>query len=98
MKPLARSERQYQICTNCIMDTTDALITFDSRGWCDYCNNFYDNILPNWHPDDVGERQLARLVSKIKERGRGKAYDCVIGISGGVDSSYLTYLAKEKYG
>jgi N-acetyl sugar amidotransferase len=90
--------RQYQICRNCIMDTSDSGITFDARGWCDYCNNFHSNILPNWHPDERGEREIMRLVEQVKRAGRGRDHDCILGISGGVDSSYLAYLAKEKFG
>lgn len=90
--------REYQICTNCIMDTSDSRIAFDHRGWCDYCNNYHLNILPNWHPDETGQRMLRPLIEKIREEGRGKEHDCIIGMSGGVDSSYVTYLAKEKYG
>ena len=90
--------RPYQICSNCIMDTSDSNITFDSRGWCDYCNNFFTNILPHWHTDERGARDIARQVEKIKLDGRGKPHDCLLGISGGVDSSYLAYLAKEKFG
>ena len=90
--------RPYAICANCIMDTTDANITFDARGWCDYCNNFHQNIRPNWHPDEIGARQLAQDVEAIKRAGRGRDFDCVVGLSGGVDSSYVTYLAKEKLG
>jgi N-acetyl sugar amidotransferase len=88
----------YQICTNCIMDTSDPGITFDDHGVCDHCRNFYDVIKPSWHTDEVGARQLAGIVDKIKADGREKRYDCIIGISGGVDSSYLTYLAKVKLG
>lgn len=81
------------------MDTTDSGIVFDDRGWCDYCNNYYANILPNWHPDDeVGRAILQKDIDRIKRHGRGKSHDCVIGISGGVDSSYLTYLAVKKFG
>ena len=89
---------KYQICSNCIMDTTDPDITFDERGWCDYCRNYYENILPNWHPNDQGEKELAKIAEKIKKDGKGRDHDCLIGISGGVDSSYVTYLAKEKLG
>lgn len=88
----------YQICANCIMDTSDSNIVFDSRGWCDYCNNYHDNILPNWHTDERGEREIMSMVDKIKRDGRGKPHDCLIGLSGGVDSSYVTWLAKEKFG
>jgi N-acetyl sugar amidotransferase len=80
------------------MDTSDSNITFDARGWCDYCNNFHRNILPNWHPDEIGARQLERDAEAMQRAGRGRDHDCVIGISGGVDSSYVTYLAKEKLG
>ena len=89
------SSRQYQICTNCIMDTSDSNIVFDERGWCDYCNNFYNNILPNWHPDERGRKELLSIVDKIKRDGKGKDHDCIIGLSGGVDSSYVVYLAKQ---
>ncbi|MBI5720034.1 MAG: N-acetyl sugar amidotransferase [Burkholderiales bacterium] len=94
----APAARPYQICTNCIMDTSDSGITFDARGWCDYCNNYHANILPHWHPDERGERELAPVIEQIKRHGRGRDHDCLIGISGGVDSSYLTYLAKAKLG
>jgi N-acetyl sugar amidotransferase len=90
--------RPYQICANCIMDTTDSNIRFDARGWCDYCNNFHQNILPNWHPDGIGARQLEQDAEAIRRAGRGRDHDCVIGLSGGVDSSYVVYLAKEKLG
>src|SRR3972149_3144128 len=92
------SQANYQICSNCIMDTTDSQITFDERGWCDYCNNYYTNILPNWHPNEQGRKILGRVIDKIKEEGKGHDHDCLIGVSGGVDSSYVTYLAKEKFG
>jgi N-acetyl sugar amidotransferase len=80
------------------MDTTDEKIVFDARGYCDHCSNYYKNILPTWHTDDRGERALRQIVERIKEAGRGKDFDCIIGMSGGIDSSYLTYLAKEQLG
>jgi N-acetyl sugar amidotransferase len=89
---------KYRICSNCIMDTSDSGITFDARGWCDYCNNYHANILPHWHPDERGERELAPMIEKIKRDGKGRDHDCLIGISGGVDSSYVAYLAKVKLG
>ena len=88
----------YQICSNCIMDTSDPNITFDEQGLCDYCRNFYKNIRPNWHPNEKGETMIAPLIDKIKKDGKGCAHDCLIGISGGLDSSYVTYIAKEKFG
>jgi len=80
------------------MDTSDSGIAFDARGWCDYCNNYYTTILPNWHPNEVGARLIAPLIDKIRRDGKGRAHDCLIGVSGGVDSSYVTYVAKEQLG
>jgi N-acetyl sugar amidotransferase len=88
--------RKYQICANCIMDTSDSNITFDDRGWCDYCRNYYKNILPYWHPDELSEKELMIIAEKIKKDGKGRDFDCIIGVSGGTDSSYVTYIAKEK--
>ncbi len=90
--------REYQICSNCVMDTSDSKIVFNEKGVCDHCNNYYDNILPNWHPDEIGNKELSRIVEKIKNDGKGKQYDCIIGLSGGVDSSYLLYYAKKILG
>lgn len=92
------SKRSYQICTNCIMDTSDSNITFDSRGWCDYCNNYHRNILPNWHPDARGEQEMLAVAETIRNQGKHRDHDCIIGVSGGVDSSYVALIAKEKLG
>lgn len=80
------------------MDTTDPNISFDDRGWCDYCNNFTNKILLNWHTDVEGARELSALAVKIQAQGQGKEFDCIIGLSGGLDSSYAAYVAKEKMG
>jgi N-acetyl sugar amidotransferase len=88
----------YQICTNCVMDTNDVMINFDVAGQCDHCTTFYKDTRPNWHADERGWQMLLAKVERIKTQGRGKDFDCIIGMSGGVDSSYLTYVAKEKLG
>tara|TARA_B100001758_G_C18414488_1_gene618409 strand:- start:2828 stop:3931 length:1104 start_codon:yes stop_codon:yes gene_type:complete len=81
------------------MDTTDSKITFDESGICDHCNTFFKKILPNWHTDEKGEKTLRDIVKKIKRAGRSnKDFDCLMGVSGGIDSSYLLYVMKEKYG
>jgi N-acetyl sugar amidotransferase len=90
--------RTYRICSNCIMDTTDSGIVFDDRGWCDYCNNFHANVRPHWHTDARGEAELARMADRIKAHARGRKHDSLLGISGGVDSSYLAHIAKHKMG
>jgi N-acetyl sugar amidotransferase len=99
-KPVSASfkpMREYRICTNCVMDTTDPSIAFDDRGFCDHCTTFYKKILPNWHTDEKGQVALHKLLSRIRRTGVAKDFDCIIGVSGGSDSSYLTYLAKERF-
>jgi N-acetyl sugar amidotransferase len=80
------------------MDTSDPRITFDDRGWCDYCRNFHKNILPNWHPDERGKKQISELADRIRRASKGRTHDCIIGLSGGPDSSYAAYIAKEQLG
>lgn len=80
------------------MDTTDSKITFGANGVCDHCNTFYKQILPNWRTDEVSGIALNKIVSRIKAAGVKRDFDCIIGMSGGIDSSYLTYLAKERFG
>ena len=92
------TERSYQICTSCVMDTTDSMIVFDDHGVCDHCNTFKNVTLPSWDTGEGGQAQLAALLDTIKREGQGKDFDCIIGMSGGIDSSYLTYIAKEKMG
>jgi len=88
----------YQICSKCIMDTTDSNITFDKDGVSDYYHNFTKNILPNWHTDERGYKELMKVSKKIKKEGKGKDFDCIIGLSGGLDSSYVAYIAVEVMG
>jgi len=80
------------------MDTTDSMIVFDEKGVCDHCNTFYNHTLPNWYTDERGQKELDVYVEKIRKAGKDKDFDCIIGMSGGIDSSYLTYIAKEKLG
>lgn len=91
------TNRPYQICTRCVMDTTDQHIEFDSGGVCNHCIRFESELAKRWHPNDFGRQQLSRIIDKIKEDGKRKEYDCIIGLSGGVDSSYLA-LAIKDYG
>jgi N-acetyl sugar amidotransferase len=80
------------------MDTSDPSIIFDEEGVCIHCNNFSNNIVPNWHPDTKGEKQLQQIAAKIKREGKGKNFDCILGVSGGLDSSYAAYVTKEILG
>ena len=90
--------KDYKICSCCIMDTSDPNISFDALGRCDYCRNFEAVIAPNWHVDQRGEAELMKMAEKIKEDGKGREFDCIIGLSGGLDSSYVSYVAKVKMG
>jgi len=80
------------------MDTSDPFIHFDDSGSCDYCNNFHYAIKPNWNTGEVGLKNLLQVAEKIKIDGRGRDFDCIIGLSGGLDSSYTAYIAKEVMG
>lgn len=80
------------------MDTSDLSIQFNSDGVCDYCQNFESNILPNWEHGQGKTGDLDKLADIIKNKGKGKDFDCIIGLSGGLDSSYTAYIAKEVMG
>lgn len=88
-------KRPYQRCTQCVMDTTDSHISFDDNGVCDHCRNFEKNIKPYWKPTENRFDELEKAADKIRRAGRGKEYDCLLGLSGGADSSYMAYIAKE---
>jgi N-acetyl sugar amidotransferase len=84
--------RPYQICTRCVMDTSDEDIVFDANGVCNHCTDF-ETILDQPRFDKANaEKNLASMIEQIKLRGKGRKYDCVMGISGGVDSCYVIYL------
>jgi len=80
------------------MDTTDSSIRFDSKGVCDHCLTFDKKILPVWNLGYGREDDLKKIVSIIKNEGSGKDFDCILGMSGGIDSSYLLYLVTKKLG
>jgi N-acetyl sugar amidotransferase len=80
------------------MDTSDSKIVFDDQGVCDHCNDFYTNVKPNWHTDEKGRAEMLEVVAKIKKEGERKDFDCILGMSGGVDSSYLLHLAVKELG
>ena len=88
-------KRPYQRCTRGVMDTTDSKIVFDEDGVCDHCRNFDKNIKPFWNAHEENTDELMELATKIRKAGEGKEYDCILGLSGGADSSYLAYIAKE---
>jgi N-acetyl sugar amidotransferase len=87
--------KPYRICTRCIMDTTDPDIVFDSNGYCNHCTAYLARKAVYNLPADERARQLVEIVEEMKRNGKGKDYDCVIGVSGGVDSSFLAIKVKE---
>ena len=90
-------EKDYQICANCIMDTTDPEIYFDENGVCNHCLKFENQLKKNWFSNEEGKKKLDAIINQIKIDGKNKKYDCVIGLSGGVDSSYLAYILRKLY-
>lgn len=85
---------EYKRCTRCIMDNaSDPTIRFDSEGHCNYCTDALAKIgTTTYFPNEVGEKKITEMVALLKKEGKGKQYDCLMGISGGLDSSYLAYL------
>lgn len=83
----------YQICTRCVMDTTDPELTFDEHGVCSRCNHYDQVRALRGYRKGISEKELERTVSVIRENSRDRDYDCLVGLSGGVDSAYMLYLA-----
>ncbi|WP_300718133.1 N-acetyl sugar amidotransferase [uncultured Desulfovibrio sp.] len=85
----------YRICTRCVMDTSDPEITFDAQGHCNHCTEAIRRLEQSYMPDARGQEKLEKLIEEMRRAGKGKEYDCLIGLSGGVDSSWLTYKSRE---
>lgn len=92
------NSRPYQICTCCVMDTSDEDITFDAKGVCMRCKEYQERILPEWNYGKGHETELHTLLAAIKKSGEGNPYDCILGLSGGLDSSYMLHLAVTEWG
>lgn len=78
------------------MDTTDLEITFDENGYCNHCTEFLNKRIKHRYQGETSDRELERIVEDMKRAGKGKEYDCIIGLSGGIDSCYASYIAKER--
>lgn len=92
------SERSYQMCTHCVMDTSDKNILFDENGVCMRCKEYEESILPWWNYGKGHEAELQTIINRIKNDGKDKEYDCILGMSGGLDSSYMLHLAVKEWG
>ncbi|MBI4647467.1 MAG: N-acetyl sugar amidotransferase [Bacteroidia bacterium] len=85
----------YQQCNRCVMDTSDPDIVFDENGSCNHCTDFFEKTSKLVYHGELGAQKIAYLVEKVKKSGKGNNYDCVTGVSGGVDSIYTAYIAKK---
>ena len=88
---------KYNICSKCIMDTSAPNISFDDSGTCNYCQNFSNVISQSWK-NIFESKKINQLASQIRRDGKDKEFDCIIGLSGGLDSSYAAFVAVEKMG
>jgi N-acetyl sugar amidotransferase len=83
-------DKHNRMCVRCVMDTTDPDIAFDENGYCNHCSSYFTRL--KFRPTvEQGNAYINKLVAQMKEQGRGKDYDCVLGLSGGCDSSYLAF-------
>lgn len=85
-------------CKHCVMDTTDTSLVLDGNGVCDRCHDYEERILPWWNHGKGHENELNKLISDIRKSGIGKEYDCLLGLSGGLDSSFMTHMAVREWG
>ena len=83
------------MCTRCIMDTSDPDIEFDENGFCNHCRSYFDHIEHLRMTGECSSEKLDEIVKTIRKEGKGKEYDSIIGVSGGIDSSFTAYYAKK---
>ncbi len=86
---------KYRVCARCVMDASDLGITFDENGVCSFCTRYEEVRSQSGYRPGVSEKELERTVAVMKEKSRALDYDCILGISGGVDSAYMLYIAKK---
>jgi len=84
-----------QICTKCVMDLSDPLISFDEQGKCNHCHDYQDAVKRMPSNPEQRKKILSQIVTEIKDKGKNNEYDCIVGVSGGVDSTYVAYLVKK---
>ncbi|NOU18349.1 MAG: N-acetyl sugar amidotransferase [Bacteroidales bacterium] len=90
--------REYKICSRCVMDTSDPDIVFDENGCCNHCTNVLQHLKENYSEKTKNQEKLNEIIRTVKKEGFNRKYDCIIGLSGGVDSSYLAYKLVRDYG
>jgi len=87
-----------RICNFCVMDDSNPAIQFDATGQCDCCRDAIQRKPHEWWPGPEGDRKMAALVAMLKEQGKGRPYDVMVGLSGGIDSAYLAHVASRQHG
>jgi N-acetyl sugar amidotransferase len=88
-----------KVCSRCVMDNvSDDTITFEADGTCNYCNYSLNRMNDVYFPNDIGKEKIHAMVELLKEKGKDKEYDCLMGLSGGLDSAYLAYLGAKHWG
>ena len=92
------NEKSARTCARCVMDTTVPSIEFDNVGFCNFCRSAVDRLERDLYVGPRHAGKLDALLVDIKRSGEGRKYDCLIGVSGGVDSSYTAWLVKRKFG
>ena len=90
-------ENQGRVCIRCIIDTSVPGVTFDAEGICNFCH-LHEKLDKTFPLDEAGREKLDRMIQEIKRKGKGKKYDCILGVSGGRDSMYTLYVAKNYCG
>lgn len=88
-------DKYYQICNRCVMDTSDPEIIFDNNGFCNHCTEFINQTAKKIYNGEETDLKLEEILREIKRKGKQNKYDCLIGVSGGVDSSYVAYLTQK---
>lgn len=89
---------EYKICTKTVLDTTYPDISFDENGVSNHYHDFQRTVKPNWFPNEKGMAVLDQTIDAIKKQGKGKDFDCILGLSGGVDSSFMLHKLVKEYG
>lgn len=94
----AGSRPNMQVCTVCVMDSSDPGVTFDESGQCNCCRDAFQRLPHEWFPNEEGRLRLERLAGRLREEGRRRPYDAIVGLSGGIDSAFLAHLMAREHG